>query len=116
MGFASIENVVYLLQSNDPVTLGLLRMFTAIPAHATFGILMGYFAGLARFNPAKKGTYLALGLLAGVVFHGSYDFFLLLGNKYGITAGAFISLGIGIILSLRAIRPHQRNSPFRQVS
>jgi RsiW-degrading membrane proteinase PrsW (M82 family) len=27
-----------------------LRAFTAVPAHATFGILMGYFMGKAKFS------------------------------------------------------------------
>src|SRR6187401_115252 len=40
MGFATLENVVYVF--NYGFETALLRMFTAVPAHATFGVLMGY--------------------------------------------------------------------------
>src|SRR6187549_1762521 len=45
MGFATLENILYIFQSG--FTTGVIRMFTAVPAHATFGALMGYFLGKA---------------------------------------------------------------------
>jgi len=41
MGFAFVENILYVYEGGFKV--GLIRAFTAIPAHATFAILMGYF-------------------------------------------------------------------------
>src|SRR5690606_17463219 len=48
MGFAATENVMYVLQGGMEVAI--IRAFTAVPAHATFAILMGYFMGKAKFS------------------------------------------------------------------
>ena len=45
MGFATLENILYV--SDGGVGTAILRMFTAVPAHASFAILMGYFLGKA---------------------------------------------------------------------
>lgn len=108
MGFASVENILYIVESSDPFHTGLLRMFTAVPAHATFAIIMGYFTGLARFSTYLSFFYLTCGLLAAVLFHGAYDFFLMQHFIPGISAGAFISLAIGVWLSLKAVKIHGR--------
>lgn len=109
MGFAATENIMYVLEGGTQVAL--LRAFTAVPAHATFAILMGYFMGKAKFS--KNKTLLNLtGLLLAVLFHGAYDFFLFIDFIPGIWTGAFISLFIGILISRKAIQLHQKNSHF----
>jgi RsiW-degrading membrane proteinase PrsW (M82 family) len=110
MGFAAVENIMYVIQGGMEVAM--LRAFTAIPAHATFGIIMGYYMGKAKFskNPIKWNL---IGLSLAVLFHGAYDFFLLIGFIPGISIGAFISLIVGIILSKRAIKAHQEISHFK---
>jgi RsiW-degrading membrane proteinase PrsW (M82 family) len=110
MGFAAVENVLYVFQFG--ISTGVLRAFTAVPAHATFGILMGYFMGKAKFTN-QRIKYNLLGLLTATLFHGAYDFFLFLNFIPGIAVGAFVSLVIGIILSRKAIKKHQFNSHFK---
>ncbi|MFI0430746.1 PrsW family intramembrane metalloprotease [Mariniflexile sp. HMF6888] len=101
MGFAATENIFYALESGMPTAV--LRAFTTVPAHATFGILMGYFMGKAKFS--KNKTVLNLvGLLLAIIFHGAYNFFLFIDFIPGVWIGAFISLLIGIILSRKAIK------------
>lgn len=109
MGFASIENVIYMIQHGSDVIY--IRALTAVPAHATFAILMGYFVGMAKFKNART-LYLSLGLFVAVFFHGLYDLFLFIQNVPLIYMGAFVSLFIGIWLSIKAIRIHNRISPF----
>jgi len=109
MGFAALENVLYVYQYG--FSTGITRAFTAVPAHATFGILMGYFMGKAKFSKNRIQLNL-LGLLAATVFHGAYDFFLFISFVPGITIGAFISLAVALILSRKAIRKHQEDSHF----
>ena len=76
MGFATVENIIYVYEYG--VATVVVRMFLAVPAHATFAIIMGYFMGKAKFSQ-KRETYLLLaGLFWAVAFHGSYDFFLFL--------------------------------------
>ena len=110
MGFAALENVLYVSQYG--VTTGLTRAFTAVPAHATFGILMGYFMGKAKFSN-NRVKFNLLGLLIATLFHGAYDFFLFINFIPGIAIGAFVSLIIGIVLSQKAIKKHQRISHFK---
>lgn len=110
MGFAATENIFYVLESGYQT--GILRAFTAIPAHATFGILMGYYMGKAKFSNNKVVLNL-VGLLLAVIFHGAYDFFLFIDFVPGIWVGAFVSLFVGIILSRKAIKKHQNNSKFK---
>ncbi|MDX6746752.1 PrsW family glutamic-type intramembrane protease [Polaribacter sp. PL03] len=110
MGFAALENVLYTFQYG--AATGLTRAFTAVPAHATFGILMGFLMGKAKFSNNRIMLNL-LGLLLATLFHGAYDFFLFINFIPGISIGAFISLIIGIVLSKKAIKKHQNNSVFK---
>jgi protease PrsW len=107
MGFAATENISYVIQGGYQTAL--VRAFTAVPAHATFAILMGYYMGKAKFSKNKIVLNL-LGLLLAIIFHGAYDFFLFIDFVPGIWIGAFLSLIIGIILSRNAIKKHQERS------
>lgn len=109
MGFAATENIMYVMEGGYQVAL--LRAFTAVPAHATFAVLMGYFMGKAKFakHPSK---YNLLGLFLAVLFHGAYDFFLFIDFIPGIWLGALASLFLGLFLSARAIKAHQKKSRF----
>ena len=109
MGFATIENVMYVMDGG--VTTALLRMVTAVPAHATFGIIMGYYLGLKKFDSENRYYGLkALGFAA--LLHGAYDFFLFINYYPGMAIGALLSLRYGIIFSRKAIKLHQQASPF----
>lgn len=104
MGFAATENILYVLDGG--MGTAVVRAFTAVPAHATFGILMGFYMGKAKF--AKNRIALNLkGLALAVLFHGAYDFFLFIEFIPGIWIGAFVSLIVAIILSIKAIKIHR---------
>jgi protease PrsW len=109
LGFAGLENILYVMDGG--VETAVLRMFTAVPAHASFGVLMGYFLGKAKFEH-KKAHYAIYALGVATLFHGAYDYFWFIAYVPGIWVGAVISLIIGIVLSRRAIHIHQQASPF----
>ena len=109
MGFATFENIFYVAEGG--LSVALTRMFTAVPAHATFGILMGYFLGKAKFEH-KKSYYAFHALGIATLFHGAYDYFLFISFVPGIWLGAIASLALGIYLSRKAIKIHQLASPF----
>lgn len=111
MGFAAVENVMYVSQGGFGVAI--LRAFTAVPAHATFAILMGYYMGKAKFSKHNRVKLNLMGLGLAVLFHGAYDFFLFINFIPGMAIGAFSSLIIGIILARKAIKTHQNNSYFK---
>ncbi len=79
MGFAVFENIMYTFQYG--IETGILRAFTAVPAHALFSGIMGYYIGHAKFTKGKKKikNLFWKGLAAGVFFHGLYDFLLMSG-------------------------------------
>jgi len=116
MGFATLENILYVFNSDSGLMTGILRMFTAVPAHATFGILMGYFLGKAKFSQHKSMFFTLIALITATIFHGSYDYFLFVGKVEGAWAGiwigAIVSLITAFVLSRAAIRLHQQASPF----
>ncbi len=116
MGFATLENVAYVMQHG--YATGIFRMLVSVPAHATFGILMGYYVGMAKFSSQKKFYYLFLGLFWAVLFHGTFDFFLFVGKTWMHLAGALLSFIVAIKLSRRAIRKKQAisGSYFKQNS
>lgn len=93
LGFACLENVFYVFENG--VAVGLLRAVLSVPAHALFGIIMGYYLSLARFNPENKGSYIFKSLFFSIVAHGIFDFLLLYGSK-----NASVSIGIMLLAFL----------------
>lgn len=110
MGFATFENVLYVFQEGFGTAI--VRMFTAVPAHATFAILMGYYLGKAKFEH-KKSYFAFHALGVATLFHGAYDYFLFISFVPGIALGALVSLIAGIWFSKKAIAIHQHASPFK---
>ena len=75
LGFATIENILYVLQHG--IGTGIARAFLAIPGHAFFGAIMGYYIGRAKFNKEKEKRLIVKGVLLAIFLHGLYDFLLL---------------------------------------
>lgn len=79
LGFAAIENVFYVF-NNSSMHVGLMRAFTAVPGHTIFGIVMGYYLGLAKFSSTQNNKWLLFAFLIPWLLHGVYDFLLLSGH------------------------------------
>jgi protease PrsW len=75
LGFAAVENIMYVFDSG--METGIIRALTAVPAHALFGITMGYYIGMAKFIPEQKPVLLVKALLYPIILHGIYNFLLL---------------------------------------
>lgn len=117
MGFATVENMVYGHLNGYSVVFA--RMLTTVPAHASFGAIMGYYIGKAKFNPARSMHYFLKGLWLAIFFHGVFDSFILLTDNRWLKqyisevllfAGAVISLYTALKLSRRLMRLHQDSS------
>lgn len=121
MGFATIENILYVYEYG--LSTAILRIFTAVPAHASFGVIMGYFVGKAKFDPFNQRILLFKGLIAATIAHGFYDSFLFLTDNTWIHqyiskelaevllfAGAMTSLIIAVVFSRRLILLHKSTS------
>jgi RsiW-degrading membrane proteinase PrsW (M82 family) len=74
LGFALVENVLYLLNEatlTGQLTVWILRALLAVPGHALWTGMIGYCAARRRFDGVGLG--LAGGYLLAVAFHGLYD-------------------------------------------
>ncbi len=81
LGFATVENLAYVLSAGFGAAI--IRSFTAVPAHALFAAVMGYYLGIARFAKLQyRRKYIWLGFISPVLLHGIYDFILLYGRLY----------------------------------
>jgi len=119
MGFATIENLLYVLKAADVgqgLEVGVRRMLLSVPAHATFGVVMGYFVGRAKFETKNSLPLLVAGIVSAALLHGTFDFCLfvydstLWGRNVGATllvGGAITSFVISILLSRRLFRKQQ---------
>lgn len=103
LGFAALENVLYLINFGTDISLG--RALFAIPGHATFGIFMGYFLSRAKKKFCENKDFgtkrLRLkALFVPTIIHGIYDFLLddLLQEEYFYLFFIFV-----IILDIVAI-------------
>ncbi len=76
MGFALVENVMYVMQSGMSVAIA--RAITAVPGHMLFAVPMGYYLSLAKFKEGKDAAkYVKLSLAVPILLHGIYDFILM---------------------------------------
>ncbi len=100
LGFACMENVLYV--ASGGMTVALVRAFTAVPLHTICSVLLGYSVGMARFVPtaAEEQSLMFRGLVAAVLMHGAYDFFLFASPVLGglSTAAVFPLLFAGIFM------------------
>ncbi|MCG8546633.1 MAG: PrsW family glutamic-type intramembrane protease [Alphaproteobacteria bacterium] len=74
LGFATIENLYYVFSSENWSETAMLRAITAVPMHATIGIIMGCYA--ARLTMERNTPWrIATPMLAWpILFHGMYDY------------------------------------------
>ncbi len=112
LGFAALENVLYVTQGGAQVAL--VRGLLSVPGHALFAAPMGYFLGKARFskNPDKSRIYLKRALVIPVLLHGVYD--LLLSTQHTVLAMGVVPLSVGMwVMALKQIKLAELRSPFR---
>ncbi len=104
MGFALVENIMYVFGSGTPISAAMVRGFTAVPLHALAAGFMGL--ALARDKIESKGSLSAAFLIA-VIIHGAYDWFLM-----DPRLPAFLIyplLAIGWWLLIKALRKARRD-------
>lgn len=108
MGFALVENLMYVFGSPDGEVISVSRMLTAIPLHACCGIIMGYYLGKSKMQTNNNLNF-ALALILPVIIHCFYNYFIFI----DIFILTLVVLAIAIYYSIKAIKEHQQNSPFK---
>ncbi len=110
LGFAAVENLLYVFVNGMEV--GILRAVTAVPAHALFGVSMGYHLAMAKFIPRERVAQLIKSLLVPIILHGAYDFILMSENN--ILLILFFPFVIYLwIVGFKRMRSHSDDSVFK---
>ncbi|MGB8274201.1 MAG: PrsW family glutamic-type intramembrane protease [Alphaproteobacteria bacterium] len=78
LGFSAFESVFYLVQGGFTWGLVFMRALMAVPMHVAVGAVMGLILVFLRWRPAQRPAIFALAIGVPVVFHGLYNFVLLL--------------------------------------
>ncbi len=80
LGFASAENVLYLLEPylsseiSEVITTSVIRALISVPGHALFASMWGYALGLAKFAaPERRRGLIRNGLFLAMALHGCFN-------------------------------------------
>lgn len=74
LGFAAFENVMYLFTNQDNwIYVGASRALTSVPGHFGFGVLMGYYYSLSKFDSHLYATAKYKAILVPILVHGIFD-------------------------------------------
>lgn len=123
LGFACIENIFYVFSNG--VLVGLLRAVLSVPGHALFGVIMGYYLSLARFNPEQKNLYIIKSLFFSTLAHGIFNFLLFYTSKNAennmlIALTAFVVFFIFVFIlwriGFRKLKKHSEASAFKNLT
>lgn len=82
LGFAGLENVLYVTQDVEWLLTAIGRAITAVPGHFCFAVAMGYFYSLVRFSLYHRKRNMVLLILTPILLHGIYDAILFITMTY----------------------------------
>ena len=85
LGFACVENIGYVMGSDDSIMVAFTRGLLAVPAHFLFAVTMGYYVSLAKFDPEHRSGHLFKALLYPMLLHGTYDALLMVSGQLSTT-------------------------------
>jgi protease PrsW len=109
MGFASVENIVYLVYLGPGIIVS--RALFATPAHVMFSSMWGYSLGLARFRREGEISTITKGLVISALLHGTYNFLVALHPKTAMFSLLPLMIFMGWLMN-RRIQDFRRNFPF----
>lgn len=95
LGFACFENISYVFGQDtfySALTTGGVRAIVSVPGHFLFGVVMGYYFALAKFQPANRNGNLFKALLYPVLFHGTFDALLMVSDGLNESVGIISSV------------------------
>ena len=73
LGFAALENVLYILQAKDIYSTGMVRAVLAVPFHVSLGLIMGCCLVTARQPGRGKLAWTIAALALPMLLHGGFD-------------------------------------------
>ena len=135
LGFATIENALYITNSLQTVAPGMnliqagsdIATIRALagPGHVIYSAFAGYYLGLAKFNPEDAGPIVVKGLLIATLVHATYNTSatVLVPIVAGVTAVdtflvflSFVVLYDGLFIYLLLRKLSKYNDAYRQAN
>ena len=119
LGFACVENILYVFGAagesfGAAIHTSIARAILSVPGHFLFGVVMGYFLSLAKFQEGRFWPNLIMGFLAAAAVHGLFDWLLMLDISPAANAILYIIFLVGDFflwkLGIKYIRKQQENS------
>jgi RsiW-degrading membrane proteinase PrsW (M82 family) len=74
LGFATVENFLFVATPTDWGLVAALRALTAVPGHGIDGLAMGALLTAARVGLDRQKVWECLALIVPVIMHAGYDF------------------------------------------
>jgi len=99
LGFACIENVIYLGLMGPSVLVS--RAAYATPAHVMFSAMWGYSMGVARFKREGEIAIILKGFLISAALHGIYNFVVAVRPKLAVFSLLPLMLFMGWLMNRR---------------
>lgn len=99
LGFACFENISYVFRAEtfqSAVMTGSMRALLSVPGHFLFGVVMGYYVALAKFDPKHRYVHLFKALLYPILLHGTFDALLMIPE--GMSEGQEMVSGVLFIV------------------
>ncbi len=116
LGFAGIENILYVFNpALGGTTTAIARAIFSVPGHALFGVAMGYYFALAKFEKEHSAKLIVYAFWVPFLLHGVYDFILMAKKQY--LMALFLPFVVYLwTTGLRKIKRHIESSPFKTAS
>ena len=99
LGFAGLENIMYVFGQEDfgtSIATGTMRAILAVPAHFLFGVVMGYYFAIAKFQPEHRFGNFVKAFIFPMLLHGTYDSLLMVPEAMGVD-GTLVSIGFFVL-------------------
>ncbi len=109
-----LENFVYVFNTEiGGMQTAILRAVISVPMHGLFGVFMGYYLSLYKFENYRHKKFIIYALIMPIFVHGLYDFILVSGLYFlGFPLAVFI---IYMIVScMNKMKVHLEKSPFKR--
>jgi len=86
LGFSSVENISYGLEGHSSVMY--VRILFSVPMHITTCGIMGFYISIVKLCRLKHNNaiYMLKAFIIPFLFHGFYDYFLILGGRHSFIA------------------------------
>ena len=120
MGFAILENILYVFQGG--IGVAVTRALLALPLHAACGVYMGIAYGQQKvqslYKPASFGSVAAACLPVPILIHGFYDFCAFSAEEYPYFVFIFLAFVIAVfIITLQRLKKaSQEDGPVEEVT